>query len=212
MVTPSDYLPALIRYGDIVYEYLRKHLTDDQISSYLDLINTPNMTLRIALEIITKKHGHPEIVFYSLESLARINALCNTAECPSEEPIAAERAFLVTFSALQTGLMIGAIADDKGKEEIFALAKHGKKFAESVGRKPDKFTKLLESIVIDYYQQNGSFPNYMKVFRILKQRQGNGLIHTVDDDDGTIEWGEKGNTSLPTLKNRLSIIRKKIKK
>jgi hypothetical protein len=173
------------------------------------------MTLRVALENITKEHRHPEIVFYALESLARINALCNAADCPSEEPIDAGRAFLVTFSALRAGMIIGAIADDKGKEAILALAKHGKKFNNYTGRKPDKFTKHLESIVADYHQQNGSFPNYRKVLRILKQQadnymsEGDRFIHTVDKD-GSIEWGDKGITLLPTLKNKLSIIRKKI--
>jgi len=210
MVNPSDYLPALYRYGDIALEFLRQYLTDDQIHAYIDLFNTPTMTLRVALEIITKEHGYPENVFYALESLARINALCSAVECPSEEPIDAGRASFAAFEALQAGMMIGAIVDDKGKEEILALAKHGKKFDNYTGRKPGKFTKLLESIVTDYYQQNGSFPNYMKVLRILKQQQGNDFIHTVEDD-GTIEWGDKGTTSLPTLKNKLSIIRKKIK-
>jgi hypothetical protein len=49
----------------------------------------------------------------------------------------------------------------------------------------------------------------MTVLKILKQQQGNGFIHTVEDD-GTIEWGKKGDTSLLTLKNKLSSIRKKI--
>lgn len=88
--------------------------------------------------------------------------------------------------------------------------KHGKKFKENSGRKPDSFTKLLESIFTDYHNQNGCFPNYRKVLKTLKQQMGDGFIHTVEDD-GTIEWGEKGNTSLATLKNKLSNIRKKIK-
>jgi hypothetical protein len=209
MVNPSDCLPALIEYGNIAYEYLHKYLTDDQIAAYLDYFHTPTATKRELYGHITKEHGHPEIVYYALESLARINALCNAAECPSEEPIDTGRAFLVAYEALRAGVMIWAIVDDKGRKAILALAMHGKKFAESVGRKPDKFTKLLESIVTEYYQQNGSFPNYMKVLRILKQQQGNGFIHTVDDNN-TIEWGEEGTTSLPTLKNKLSIIRKKI--
>lgn len=100
---------------------------------------------------------------------------------------------------------------DVDREILKNLAKHANKFLNSSGRKPDKFTNLLEAIVTNYYQQNSSFPDYMTVLRILKKQKGNNFIHTVDDD-GTIEWGEKGNTLLNTLKNKLSSIRKKIKK
>jgi hypothetical protein len=217
MVNLSNFLPALIRYGNVAYEYLRKHLTDDQICSYLDLLNTPSTTHGAAHKIITEEHGHHDKIFFALDSLGRINGLCNAAECPCDERIDSGRAFLVAFSALRAGMLIGAIVDDKGKKAILVLAKHGEKFANYTGRKPGKFTKLLEAIVTDYHQHNGYFPNYKEVLKILKRQannymsKGGRFIHTVDDD-GSIEWGDKGMTSLPTLKNKLSDIRKKIKK
>lgn len=68
MVNPSDFLPEFIKDGNIAYEYLRKHLTDDQIFANLDYLNTPKTTYREAHSHITDEDGHPEIFFYALDS------------------------------------------------------------------------------------------------------------------------------------------------
>lgn len=209
MVNPSDLLPALIKYGDIAHEYLHKHLSADQISDYLDYLDIPTTTHGEAFRLITVEHGHPESVFHVLGALSRINAMCNAAECPNEEPLDPGRAFLVAFSALQAGMMIGAVVDDEGKEGIIKLAKHGIKFAENVGRKPDELTMYLENIISDYNQKHNKFPAYKEVLRILEGKQGQGFIHTVDDV--SLEWGKDGTTSLGRLEIRVSEIRKKLR-
>lgn len=209
MVNPSDLLPALYQYGNIAHEYLHKHLTDEQISDYLDYLQGSTTTHGQAFRHITREHGHPETVFYVLASLSRINAFCDAAECPDEESYDPGRAFHVAFSALQAGIMIGTIADDKGKEAILAWAKLGKKFGDNVGRKPDKLTTFLENIVSNYYQEHNKLPSYKIVLSILETLQGQGFIHTIDDE--SIEWGENGTTSLRSLENRLVDIRGGIK-
>lgn len=213
MVNPTDFLPALYEYGNIVHEYLCKHLSHDQISAYLDYLGKETTTHGEAFRCITEEHGHPKPVFYAISSLYRINALCNdalnAAECPSEEPLEPGHAFLGAFLALQAGMMIGATADPKGEEAIMKLAALGGKFDRSVGRKAGKFSQLLESIVSEYYRQNHGFPDYLKVIRLLKNEIGKGLVHSVDETEG-IEYGASGDVGIPALKNKLSEIRKKI--
>ncbi len=211
MQDPSDFLPQLAKYQNIAYEYLNYYLTDDQISAYLDFFHTPTTTHGKARSHIIEEHGHPETVYHALDALSRINALWDAVEWPNDRPVDPRQSFLISMYALQAGAVIGAIRAGSVKEQpILALAEHGQKFAKNTGRKPDRFTKRLESIVAEYQLQNGRFPHYVEVIAILKRQQGDGFIHTVDDD-GTIEWGEKGNTPIPILKNKLSGIRKKIK-
>lgn len=210
MVNPSDLLLTLIRYGNIAHDYLCNHLSNKDISEYLDFLNNATITHGEAFRLITKEHGHTETVFYALESLSRINAMCNTAECPSETPVDPERAFIVAFSALQAGMLIGAIADDKGKEAIITLAEHGKKFALNAGRSDDEFTHYLVKLFQDFYQGRSRYPRNKEVIAVLEKAQRQGFIHTIDDT--TVEWGEKGSTRITTLeKDRLPRIRKKLR-
>lgn len=209
MVIPSDLIPALVEYGNIANNFLRKYLTDAQISDYLDYLNDPATTHGEAFRRITVEHGHTESVFYAVDALGRVNALCNAAECPSKEPLEAGRAFIVAFSALQAGMMIGAVVDDKGREAIINLAAHGAKFAGSGGRKPGRFSQLLESIVREYYRHNHDFPDYMEVVSLLNNEIGKGIVNSVDETEG-IDHGASGSIGIPALKNKLSEIRKKI--
>ena len=209
MVNPSDLLTALVQYGNIAYEYLRKNLTNDQIAAYLDYLHSPTTTYGEAFRHITEEQRHPEAVFYALESLGRINALCNAAECPSESPITPDRAFIVAVSALWAGMLIGAVVDDKGKEAILALAKHGKKFAESVGKNDDEFTSYLVSLFQEFHKTHDRHPRNKEVIALLESCEGQGFIHTINDD--VIEWGDRAaSTKLTTLPNRLTRVRDKL--
>ncbi len=206
----ADCLPDLIKYGDIVSEYLAKHLSEDQITTYLNYFNSPTRTYGDTLRHITVNDGHTDIVFYALESLWRIAALCDAAENPSDEPLDSRKAFYAVFSALRAGMVIGAVADDKGKEAIFALAKHGQKFAKSVGKKPGKLSNLLESMHKKHFSEHQEFPDYKRVIWLLKKEIGKGVVHSVDEIEG-VEWGHSGSIGCQALKNKLSDIKKKIR-
>jgi hypothetical protein len=208
MPDPSDFLPFLIQYGNIAHEHLLKHLTNEQISDYLDYLHKPATTHGEAFRRITVEDGHPTTIFYALESLGRINALCNAAECPSEESITPESAFQAAFAALQAGMMIGAIADDKGKEAIIALAQHGRKFAANVGGHDDDLTKYLLELFQDFQKKHVRYPRNKEVLNLLESKVGQGFIYSVDDEE--IEWGKSARTKISTMGNRFTAIRKKL--
>jgi hypothetical protein len=206
-MNPKDCLPVLIKCGDIIFEYLKKHLTVKQISTFLNYLNRPGITHGQVFRYITQKHGQPESIFNAIVSLARISNLCDAADFPSQEPLHPNGAFHVAFSALMAGMHIGMIADDEEKKALNTIVKHGKKFALSVGKHDDLFTLYLNYIFDEFHKSNGRYPQNKEVVTILESKQHNGFIHTVEKD-GTVEWGKEGSTGLKALEKRLTKIRK----
>ncbi len=107
----------LRRYYNTVLDYLDNYLTRDKLSPLQDYFHLPSTTYSDALSFVTEVHGYPKEVFFALESLERIKALIDAKQSPSEEPISPERAFLVAYSALRAGMMVGAIVGEKGGKE-----------------------------------------------------------------------------------------------
>jgi len=211
MLNPIDFLPALIQYGDIAFNFLRKHLSEKQISEYLDYLHEPTTTHGEAFRRITQEHGQPEKVFFGLEALGRINALCSSIESPSEKALDPEKAVLVTFSALRAGMMIGAVVDDDDRESLIALAKHGAKFAGTVGKKDDDLTHFLVSMFEDFRIKNKRLPRNKEALALLARyanTRENPFIYMMDDE--SLLWGNSGTTKISTLRNRFTKVRKKI--
>lgn len=209
MPVPSDFLPALGKYGDIAYQYLLKHLSEDQISEYIVHLRTTSATHGEAYRYITKEHGHQDTVFYALESMTRINDLYEAAQYPSIEPIDPEQAFTAAVLALRAGMLIGAVVGDDGKDAIIALAEYGRRFAVNVGKRVDAFTHYLVSLFQNYYNSHGRYPTNKEVVGELEKLIRHGFINNVDDD-GTVDWGQNGLTAIKALEKRLTRIRKNL--
>lgn len=201
----SDILPSLIECGEVVANYLNKHISDDQIDAYLELFRTSSYGG--ALNRVTEEDGHSEEVFFSLESLYYITGLVYKAEESPEKE--ADSDFMAAFFCLRAGMIVGAVADNKNQEGMVILSKRGKPFAEQAGRKEDDFTKYLESIVSKHHQKHSKFPSNRKVIEFLKSQIGKGYIDDADDEGG-VAW-KNGAIATVTLNNKLSAIRKKIK-
>ena len=206
---PVDCLPILIKCGDIIYEYLRKHLTDEQISVFLKYLDSPGITYGQAFRYITQEHGQTETVFNAIDSLVRIRSMCDAAESPGQNALSPDRVFHVAFSALRTGLLIGMVADEEQRQALTVLSTHGKKFAESTGKHDDQLTHYLMSIFQGFHNLNGRYPSNKEVSAKLEKDQGNGFIHTVEYN-GSVEWGENGLTGMKGLEKRLTKIRKRL--
>jgi hypothetical protein len=103
------------------------------------------------------------------------------------------------------------ITIDAEREILKDLAKHGKKFAESVGRHDDELTHYLESLFQEFHKLHDRYPRNKEVVTLLKGCAGEDDVLIWAVDNKAIEWGG-GKTKLTTLLNRCTKIRKKFNK
>lgn len=205
---PIDFVPVLVKCGDILFQYLKKHLTDKQISGFLKYLKSTDAKEGQNLHYITEQQGQPVGVYNALVAFARINNLCDAADSPGTEQVKYETAFRVAISGLLSGIVVGGIADEKQIRSLQALARHGEKFALSVGRREDEFTRHLRELCRFFHDTHGKYPSSKEVMQILEKERGRGFIHTVQDD-GTVEWGKEFRlTGSKAIEKRLTKIRK----
>ena len=99
------------------------------------------------------------------------------------------------------------IKDIPQKRKLKKAAEHGKKF-KSTGKADDKLTDYLVSFFHSFFKEHSIYPRNKEVVAFLEAEEKHGFIHYIDD---AIEWGtQHGSTTLLTLFNRLTKIRKKL--
>lgn len=210
-------VPFLFKCRNVASDYLKKHLTQDQIFECLEIIDTSDGTYsEIRNELKTKiENIFDDNIYLALEAFYRIRGMIDAAENPSKDTLSPERALHVVFGALRTGLTIGGIAGDRENHELLnymlPYANRGRKFAESTGRKEDDLSKLLKTIMTEYYRKHRKLPSNKDVLAELGRQVGKGLIEEIDPEDNSIVWGGRPKpTSYRSFENRLTPIRKKL--
>jgi hypothetical protein len=79
MLKLAMFIPELTKSRDIIYNYLSRHLTNDQINAYKDYLYTPTTTFGDAYRYITEELSLPDTIYHALNSFAKVSILCDAA-------------------------------------------------------------------------------------------------------------------------------------